>query len=119
MQDEADRQPQPRCGGCGGELVEQDGSSVLRLVGLLLIVLVLPLCLLSELVRAGLRYACATAVIVLCLMLMPRRLCWRCVSCGARFRRRLPPRGFERNSGRADQNSDAAPLSSGPGADGG
>ena len=104
---------EPRCARCGGELVAEDRTASFRLAGMVLLLAALALWLWAPWMRAELRYPCAAAATVLGLMLVPRRLCWRCVSCRARFRRRAPPRMFAQGSRPEAEDSDTRGSCSG------
>jgi hypothetical protein len=89
---------EPRCASCGGKLMEEDRTASVRPVGMLVLLVALALWVWAPRKLGELGYVCAAAGAVLGLALVPRRLCWRCVSCNARFRRQAPPRMFSQGS---------------------
>jgi len=95
----------PRCMRCGEALREEDQTAAFRLGAVLVAALgAMFLCAVPAPTRSGLQYAGATAAVLLALMLVPRRSFWRCPGCGARYRRRLPPRGEGRGGRLGDQS---------------
>lgn len=79
--------------------MEEDITLGFRLAGVALLVAVSALWLWAAPVGAEIKRGSAAAVPVALLVLVSRRLRWRCVSCGARYRRRTPPRASAQSSG--------------------
>ena len=84
---------QPRCAKCRGPLAAEDLSVMFRLLAAAVAVVAVALALSPSHPRDwGARYAGGAAGAVLALVLMRSRRHWRCVSCGACFRRVRPAR---------------------------
>jgi len=93
-------QVEPRCARCGGELLESAGRHLPVLVGMVLLLAGFATCLLAPFSGRQALLAPGAAAVILGTMLARRRIWWRCTSCGMRYRRRLPPRGFLGENGR-------------------
>ena len=87
-------EPVPHCPRCRGALQQTEGGLLRRAVGVFLILAGLATCALLPLTGGDVELIPALAGIIVGLTLARRRLWWACVSCGSRYPRSLPPRGF-------------------------
>ena len=85
---------EPHCARCRGELVHGEGADLLRLTGYMSIAAGAASCGLALLAGRQTWLAAGAAAVIAGVALARKRLWWRCASCGARYRRKLPPRGF-------------------------
>jgi hypothetical protein len=108
MAHEAPQTGSPRCSRCGEELYGEDNSLPCRLVALFLLLVAGALGVFGTR-GAPLREAGITAALLLALWLVPRRIQWRCPSCGMTCKRRLPPRGRTPEA-RESRNPDGGKL---------
>ena len=96
-------QPEPpRCARCGEDLYAEDNSLPFRLVAGFVLLVAGALAVFGTR-ETALRKTGITAAVLLALWLMPRRLQWRCASCGATYKRSRAPR----RQNVAPQNPDA------------
>jgi hypothetical protein len=98
------QQPQPpHCPRCEEELYEEDNTLPRRLVAGFLLLVAGALAVFGRR-EVALRKTGITASLLLAMWLMPRRIQWRCPTCGATYKRHRPPRGGTAELDQADQD---------------